>query len=185
MLAALIATRQPAPPAPPLLFYSNQLAASTITFSCIAIARKAAALTIDPAIQNRLNVSLSGQESFVGQLTRMNYHLISLNSSNNPVYLNNTIVQIIAILTSLTVVLQTLPIIPKVYPIEIFTPTIYTQATPQQRAATLASLQQQLATALAAIKALGMAVTQNFINTITQQYQSDIIYGISDFGLRN
>jgi hypothetical protein len=184
MLAALIATRQPAPPAPPLLFYSNQLAASTITFSCIAIARQAAWLTTDPITQMKLNISVPGQESFVGQLTRMHFRLISVNADNNPVYLNNTIAQVISILTALTPILQTLPVKQTVQPVVILTPTPQSLLTPGERATRVAALQAQLATALNAMKSLGQVVTQNFLSSITQRYASDILYGITDSGLR-
>lgn len=181
MLAALIATRQPAPPPPPLIFYSNQLVASTTTFSCIAIARKAGLLTTDSSVQTRFLVSLPGQECFVSQLTRLNAQLLSLNSSNNPIYLNNAISQVITILTVMTSILQTLPIVPTVQPVFMLIPS-QSAMTPEDRITQRALLQQQLAVALTTLKTLGQIVTQNFLSSLVRQYGSEVVYGVSEFG---
>ena len=144
MLAALIATRHaPAPPVPPVLFYSNQLVAATNTFVCISICRTAARICTSLPIQYQLNLSLPGKESIFDQLNRFYYRIINYLSSGanmtplpQNLYLNNQIVGSIATATALTGILATLPVASQDLPL-------------------LMRLQIQLALALANLRALG------------------------------
>jgi hypothetical protein len=147
MLAALIATRAPAPPPPPVLFYTNQLVAATTTFTCITICRRAAYITTSLPIKYTLSLSLPGQPAILDLLNLYYYRIINYQSSNAnmidmPVdlYLSNQIAAVIATVRILQGILATLPIV-------------------ASSAGFLTQLQQQLATALAVLNSL--AVIEN------------------------
>jgi hypothetical protein len=138
MLAALIATRN-VPPPPPVLFYTNQLAAATTTFTCITITRRAAFITTSLPARYVLALSVPGRESFLDQLNRAYYRLISQIASDNPTFLSNNILEVIGIVQFLTPVLAALPVA-------------------GANAVFLRKLQQQLAIALAFLQSLGAPV---------------------------
>lgn len=108
MLAALIATRQA--PAPRIVFYGNQLVASTTTFSCLTIIRRAAFITTSLPVRTQLSLSLPGSEALLDQLNRMYFRLISPTAGNDPIFLSATIQQVIVIVTRLISILSTLPV---------------------------------------------------------------------------
>ncbi len=146
MLAALIATRQPAPPKPPVFFYTNQLVAATNTFVCITVCRRAAFVTTSLPVRYVLSLSLPGAESILDHLNRLYYQLVNDSSSNaniismpvNP-YLSNRIAEVISVAGTLTGILAVLPVAPAT-------------------AAFLRRLQIELASALANLQALGTIV---------------------------
>lgn len=138
MLAAIIATRN-VPPPPPILFYSNQLAAATTTFTCITIVRRAAFITTSLPARYVLSLSVPGRESFLDQLTRAYFRIISQTATDSPVFLSNNILEVIGIVQLLTPVLAALPVA-------------------GANAAFLRKLQQQLAIALAFLQSLGTPV---------------------------
>lgn len=140
MLAALIATRQPAPPPPPILFYSNQLVAATTTFLCISIARRAVTLTNNRLVAQNLVLSIPGYESNIDSLNRMYFLLISQRSSDEPAFLNNTIAQTITFVIALNNVVQSLPV-------------------DMQNLGILNVLQIRLKTALSTLQALGKPIS--------------------------
>jgi uncharacterized protein YjfI (DUF2170 family) len=143
MLAALIATRQPAPPPPAILFYTNQFIAATNVFVCTTVCRRAAFITTSLPIRHTLSLSLPGAESTLDQLNRFYYRIINYLSSNANIiplpadlYLSNQIVGAIATATTLTGILATLPVL-------------------QANLSFLGRLRAELAQALANLKALG------------------------------
>lgn len=111
MLVSLIAASNvgPAPP-PPIIFYGNQLVAATTTFSCIAIVNQAAALTTSLSVRYDLNLSWPGHESVFDQLNRGYHRLISPLAEASPIFLSTSIGQVIAVVTTLNGILQTLPV---------------------------------------------------------------------------
>lgn len=108
MLAALLATRPPVPP--PVLTYQNQFVAATTTFACIALAKRAAALTTNPAVMQRLLFSFSAHVAIVDQLELVYSRLINAPADDEPTYLSDQIVQSIAILVVLNSIIQTLTV---------------------------------------------------------------------------
>lgn len=146
MLAALIATRQHAPPTPPVFFYTNQLVAATNAFVCITVCRRSAFITTSLPIRYGLSLSLPGAESILDHLNRLYYQIINSSSSDaniislpvNP-YLSNRIAEVISVAGTLAGILATLPVAPSA-------------------AAFKARLQAELATALAVLRSLGTIV---------------------------
>ena len=135
MLAALLATRTVTPPAP-ILNYGNQWMAATTTFDIVTVTRRAAFLTTSPSIKIQLSLSLPGQESVLDLLNRKYFSIISQFAADNPVFLSNTIIQVISTATALVSTLATLPV-----------------ATSD--ASRLAGLQQKLGIALYRLRSLG------------------------------
>jgi hypothetical protein len=114
MLAALIATRGIAPPPPPpVIFYGNQYVAATTTFGCLALIKQFAALSTSQRISQTLLFSLSGREAIIDQLNRVYVAIISSSASDDPNYLSVNISQSIAILTTLTNLVQSIPFAPQ------------------------------------------------------------------------
>lgn len=138
MLAAIIATRNVGPP-PPALFYSNQLAAATTTFTCVTITRRAAFITTSLPDRYILSLSVPGRESFLDQLNRAYFRIISQTASDSPTFLSINILEVINIVEALTPVLAALPVT-------------------GVNAAFLRKLQQQLALALVFLQSLGKPV---------------------------
>ncbi len=146
MLAALIATRGPAPPKPPVFFYNGQLPAATNTFVCMTVCRRAAFITTSLPIRYQLSLSLPGAESLLDHLNRLYRQIIDESSSaanliDQPIdlYLSDRIANVIALGTTLAGILATLPVAVSALPFR-------------------ARLQLELATALANLRALGTIV---------------------------
>jgi len=148
MLAALIATRQnsPVPPPVPVFFYSNQLVAAVNTFTCITVARRAAAITTSLPIQHQLSLSIQGAPSILDLLNLRYYRIVNYLSSDanmisavSNLYLSDQIAAVILSATALQNILTTLPVMS----------TDFVQ---------LVGLQQQLAISLAILKSLGIRV---------------------------
>ncbi len=171
MLAALIATRGPAPPPPVVFFYTNQFIAATNTFACINICRRAAALTTSQTVQYQLYFSLpgnqisgyqyNGQESLFWQLSRAYARLLTPQAFNGSVFLSTNIAQVISIATALQVVLATLPIQPFAtsQQVPMLAPTDSQFGGSVTRdPAQLPPLQRALAVALVNLQALGTPV---------------------------
>ena len=141
MLAALIATR-PVGPVQRFL-YTNQFIAATNTFVCITICRRAAYICTSLPIRTTLALSLPGQQSILDQLNQYYYRIINALASDanmiplpTDLYLSDQIAAAIVSATTLTGILATLPVAAANRPF-------------------LVRLQNELALALANLKALG------------------------------
>lgn len=141
MLYSLIAFANrgpaPTPPPPPVIFYGNQVVAATTTFACIQITTQAAALTTSLPVRYALSLSWPGQESILDQFNRVYHQLISPAASASPILASTLIGQIVSVATTLSTILQTLPVSPA-------------------NLAILGTLQQRLLLALRVLKSLAV-----------------------------
>jgi hypothetical protein len=90
--------------------YGNQLVASTTTFACIALTKRAAFISTNPSYSYQLLFSTQGNEAVLSKLQRFYYDLVSANASNSPAYLSNTIIQVIEAVFILNNIVQALPV---------------------------------------------------------------------------
>jgi hypothetical protein len=151
MLAALIATRHVVPPPPPpAIIYGNQFVAATTTFTCIGLAKRAAALSTNPTFSYQLLFSTQAQPSIVDQLNLYYYRIINYLSSNanitmlpSNLYLSNQIAGVIATAIPLNTIIQSLPVA-------------------AANAQALLVIQQKMTIALALLRSLAIPITLNY-----------------------
>jgi hypothetical protein len=99
--------------------YGNQLVAATTTFTCITLAKQAAALSTNPAASYQISFSTQANPSLISQLEQAYYRIINYLSSNanmiqmpSNVYLSNQIIAVIEAATVLNGIIQFLPVAP-------------------------------------------------------------------------
>jgi hypothetical protein len=141
MLAALIATRTP--PTPPPITYGDQFVASTTTFTCMFLAKQAAALTTNPAVAAQLAFSRQGLTGVIDQLTNLYVQVSGPTAGTDPAYLSNTIIAIIAVATTLQGIINSLPV----------------AANNQQ---TLLAMQSRMSVAIRALYSLAIPINLDF-----------------------
>jgi hypothetical protein len=125
------------------VMYGNQFVAATTTFSCISLTKAAVSISTSPTFSYQLSYSAQGAESILSQLNRGYDSLISENATNDPVFLSNTIIQMIEVVTTLNGVVQSLPVA-------------------MTNLIALAEIQRRTALALRILRSLSIPITLDF-----------------------
>jgi Putative Ig domain len=100
-----------------VVLYGNQFVAATTTFTCITLAKQAAAISANPSFSYQLLFSTQANPSLVSQLEQAYYRIVNYLSSNaniiqmpSNVYLSNQIIAVIEAATVLNGIIQALPV---------------------------------------------------------------------------